>query len=34
MGVYLGNSLWLADDATIISSSKENIETNIEVLKG
>ena len=29
---YIGNSLWLADDATLIAGSKEDMEENIEVL--
>ena len=29
---YKGNSLWLADDATLIAGSKENMEHNIRVL--
>ena len=30
---YEGNSLWLADDATLIANSKENVEENIKVLE-
>jgi len=30
---YEGNSLWLADDATLIANSKENVEDNIKVLE-
>ena len=29
---YKGNSLWLADDATLIAGSKEDMEHNINVL--
>ena len=29
---YKGNSLWLADDATLIAGSKEDMEHNIKVL--
>ena len=29
---YIGNSLWLADDATLIAGSKGNMEENIEIL--
>ena len=29
---YEGNSLWLADDATLIASSKEEVEENIKAL--
>ena len=29
---YIGNSLWLTDDAKIIAGSKENMKRNIEVL--
>ena len=29
---YIGNSLWLADDATLIAGSKEDMKENIEVL--
>ena len=29
---YTGNSLWLADDATLIAGSKEDMEDNIKVL--
>ena len=32
IGKHTGNSLWLADDATLIAGSKENMERNIEVL--
>ena len=30
---YEGNSLWLADDSTLISSSQEDMEINIKILK-
>ena len=30
---YKGNSIWLADDTTLIENSKENMEKNINVLK-
>ena len=30
---YKGNSLWLADDTTLIANSIENMKINIEVLK-
>ena len=30
---YKGNSIWLADDTTLIANSKENLEKNIMVLK-
>ena len=30
---YEGNSLWLADDTTLIENSIENMKTNIEVLR-
>merc|ERR1712179_872930 len=33
VGEYEGNSLWLADDATLIANSKENVEDNIKVLE-
>ena len=33
MGVYLGNSLWLADDATIIAKSIEELLKALEILK-
>ena len=29
---YRGNSLWLADDATLITGMKEDMEENIKVL--
>ena len=32
-GEYEGNSLWLADDATIIASSIENLLEALEILK-
>ena len=32
IGKYEGNSLWLADDATLIANSKENVEDNINAL--
>ena len=32
VGKYEGNSLWLADDATLIANSKEDVEDNINVL--
>merc|ERR1711874_510054 len=32
VGEYEGNSIWLADDATLIANSKENVEDNINVL--
>ena len=32
IGKYEGNSLWLADDATLISSSIKHVEENIKVL--
>ena len=30
---YKGNSLWIADDATLIAGSKEDMEHNINILK-
>ena len=30
---YKGNSLWLADDSTLIANSIENMKRNIEILK-
>ena len=30
---YKGNSLWIADDATLIAGSIEDMETNIEILR-
>ena len=33
VGEYEGNSLWLADDATLIANSKENVAENIKVLE-
>ena len=33
VGRYIGNSLWLADDTTIISSSAENLKKNIGILR-
>ena len=33
IGVYLGNSLWLADDATIIAKSIEELLEALEILK-
>ena len=30
---YTGNSLWLADDSTLISGNKEDMEINIRILK-
>ena len=33
VGRYVGNSLWLADDTTIISSSTENLKKNIGILR-
>ena len=33
MGVYLGNSLWLADDATIIAKSIEDLLEALEIFK-
>ena len=30
---YKGNSLWLADDATVIANSIESLRTNMEILK-
>ena len=32
VGEYEGNSLWLADDATLIANSKEDVEENINAL--
>ena len=29
---YEGNSLWLADDATLMANSRENVEENIKAL--
>ena len=33
MGVYTGNSLWLADDATIIARSTKELLEALEILK-
>ena len=33
VGKFKGNSVWLADDTTIIANSKENLEKNMRVLK-
>ena len=33
IGKYIGNSLWLADDATIIATKKGNVDTTIEALE-
>ena len=30
---YKGNSLWIADDATLIAGSKEDMEYNINILR-
>ena len=30
---YTGNSLWLADDSTLIAGCKEDLETNVKILK-
>ena len=30
---YKGNSMWIADDATLIAGSKEELETNINILR-
>ena len=30
---YTGNSLWIADDATLIAGSREDMETNIRILR-
>ena len=30
---YNGNSLWLADDSTLIAGNKEDLEINIKILK-
>ena len=30
---YKGNSIWLADDTTLIANSKENLERNLRILK-
>ena len=30
---YNGNSVWLADDSTLIAGSKRNMQTNIRILK-
>ena len=30
---YKGNSLWIADDATLIAGSIENMETNIDLVR-
>ena len=32
VGKYEGNSLWLEDNATLVSSSKEDVEDNIRAL--
>ena len=32
VGKYEGNSLWLADDATLVASSREDVEENIKIL--
>ena len=32
IGKYEGNSLWLADDTTLIPNSKESVEENINTL--
>ena len=32
VGKYEGNSLWLADDATLVASSKKDVEDNIKIL--
>ena len=33
VGRYVGNSLWLADDTTIIANSIENLKKNIRILE-
>ena len=33
MDKYKGNSLWLADDTTLIANSIESMKTNIAILK-
>ena len=33
MGVYTGNSLWLADDATIIARSTKELHEALEIFK-
>ena len=33
VGRYVGNSLWLADDTTIIANCKENLKENINILE-
>ena len=30
---YKGNSLWLADDSTLIAGNKEDLEINVKILK-
>ena len=32
IGKYEGNSLWLADDATLVAGSREDVEHNIKTL--
>ena len=33
LGKYKGNSLWLANDTTLVANNNENMKTNIAILR-